>query len=302
MSDPTPLDDADLDRLLGFHEAPPLSGDFADRLLAEALREDRPPTPAALPALPPLPRSRPPARRWRRGAVAGLVAAHLLLASAVAAAITGYAPPLAHVFAVARQALQFHRHEAAPHHAHPPAPKVGAMRHDGPILAPEVEHGARLTPPMAPPMRDPGRMERPAEIRHAVHPMHPLMRGIRGMPPRGGHERQRVMRMQPHPAPFARQEQVRRGPPARLAQPPREERAGIGAQGMGRQDWGNRAPWNGAGRGPWAQGWRGQNWQERGWQGQRPGMRAWRQQGAGGWRRGGRGMGWRRGGGRGRRF
>jgi hypothetical protein len=293
MSDPTPLDDADLDRLLGFHEAPPLSGDFADRLLAEALREDRPAP------LPPVPRSRPPARRWRRGAVAGLVAAHLLLASAVAAAITGYAPPLAHVFAVARHALQFHRYEAPPHHAHPPAPKMGAMRHDGPALAPGVEAGARRAPSMAPLMRDPVRLERPVEIRPVVHPLPPERRG---MPPRGSQQRQRALRMPPHPAPFMREEQARRGPPARLAEPQREERAGIGVQGMGRQDWGSRAPWNGAGRGPWAQGWRAQNWQERGWQGQRPGMRAWRQQGAGGWRRGGRGMGWRRGGGRGRRF
>jgi len=139
MTRPDPLDDMHLDRLLGAHRAPPLSDDFGRRVAAEAVREDRAPT---------LPPSRPRHQRtrpWtRRGLVAAVVAANLIVASAIAATFSGHFPALRHVATVVARVLHLPHHHLTTHplriaHVAPPRSRPTAIAPSAPppeVLAP----------------------------------------------------------------------------------------------------------------------------------------------------------------------
>jgi hypothetical protein len=283
MTDPTPpdpmmLDDAALDRLLGHAETPPMSADFADRVLAEAAREDRV---VRVPPLPP--RLRTVHRPWtRRGVWAGLIAVNLIVASAIAATVTGVAPRLAphfaHVMAVAAHVLHIHRHEVAPpepiHHVMPRVTRPEPIR---PLPFARAMPSDVRPMPMRPDMHPP-LLARPI--------MRPPLRANAMRHPRG-------MLGQRGPHPFAHV-------PPRLRQPP-AFRSGQGPGGgdrlqprpFGRPHWGMgpQRPWA-------APGWRAPG---------NGGMRPWRANGPG-WRKpgrfgsGGAGRSWRRPFGRNRRF
>jgi hypothetical protein len=276
MTDPTPLDDAALDRLLGHHEAPPLPAGFADRVLAEAAREDRP---VSVPPLPPKPRS---ARRaWtRRGLWAGVVAFNLIVASAIAATITGVPLQLAHVAAAAAQVFHIHHREAPVHHVAPhPVHRVSAppMR---PMRPMSMMPAARpLLLPHAPMALPPGLPMHPAW--HPPHRFAPFVHPRRMMERRPFALRPRLQRPAPRAVEMPK-------PPMAPALAP-QDRAGPSA--FDRPQWGE----GGRRTGP---GWREQI-------GRR--MQPWRRGGPRGWRRaagggGGGGGGWHRPFGRGRRF
>jgi len=112
MTRPEPLDDAQLDRLLGAYQVPSLPPGLADRIGAEAAREDRVKT------LSPFPQLRRGARRpWmRRGLAAGVIAINLIVASAIAATLSGHFPALRHIATAAANVLHLPHHRAAPHH------------------------------------------------------------------------------------------------------------------------------------------------------------------------------------------
>jgi hypothetical protein len=288
MTGPNPLDDAALDRLLGHHEAPPpLTQGFADRVLAEAAREDRQ---TGVPPLPPRPRA---ARRpWARRSVwAGVIAINLIVASAIAATITGVSPRLSHAVAMAAQVLHIHRHAAPPpHHGSSPPPVRRSM--------PEVPSSARPLPfarapmPLVRPGLRTGMLFHPlAATKPGWHP--PLRAAPIGHVRRPVGRRSEMARPHPRPHPFAqrpgRQEPHRAFRPGPAFQAP--DRAMPPAF--------DRPQWNEGPRRPWSGGWRNRGG---------PRMGPWRQggqRGQGGWRRpwrGGQGAGWRRPFGRGRRF
>jgi len=130
MTRPDLLDDMQLDQLLGAHQAQPLPADFVQRVAAEATREDR------ARSLPPFqPHMRRVRRPWaRRGLVAGLVAVNLIVASAIAATISGHFPALQHVAATVVRVLHIPHHHAA---SHPLRAAHDAPRHhEAPIVAP----------------------------------------------------------------------------------------------------------------------------------------------------------------------
>jgi len=150
MTRPDSLDDMQLDQLLGAHRAPPLPADFAQRVAAEAMREDRT---LSLPPFPP--QTRRVHRPWaRRGLVAGLVAVNLIVASAIAATFSGHFPALQHVAATMARVLHIPRHHATPYPPH--------MAHD----APRHREAAIVAPPPAPP-----EAITPAQIFTERHPL-----------------------------------------------------------------------------------------------------------------------------------
>jgi len=112
MTRPEPLDDAQLDGLLGTYQAPPLPAGFADRVSAEATREGRVETPPPSRA-----RRRQVRRPWtRRGLVAGVIAINLIVASAIAATLSGHFPAFRDIATAAVEALHLPRRHAASHH------------------------------------------------------------------------------------------------------------------------------------------------------------------------------------------
>jgi hypothetical protein len=132
MSRPEPLDDGQLDLLLGAYRAPSLSAAFADRVIAEAAREDRPRTPSPS-AVPPRRGRRP----WtRRGLVAAFVAVNLVVASAIAATLSGHLPVFQHIATTAARLLHLsHRHDA-PHPSGRTAHATPTHRHPAPAPSP----------------------------------------------------------------------------------------------------------------------------------------------------------------------
>lgn len=179
MTRPDPLDDIQLDRLLGAHHAPPLSADFAQRAAAEAVREDR------APGLPPSPSSVHRARRpWtRRGLVAGVVAVNLIVASAIAATFSGHFPALQHVATSVARVLHIRPHQAAPHPM--PVVHVLPLHREAPIVAP---------PPVPP------EVSTPAQIFTERHPLM-VMRREDLLPPRPlVQQRRAILFAERHPA------------------------------------------------------------------------------------------------------
>ena len=143
MIRPDPLDDMQLDQLLGAHRAPPLSDDFARRVIAEAAREDRVPT------LPPLrPRDHRTGRPWtRRGLVVAVVAVNLIVASAIAATFSGRFPALQHVATAMARVLHLphHRSVSRPLHvAHAAVPRTRPAVIVAPVPPPETPAPAQI--------------------------------------------------------------------------------------------------------------------------------------------------------------
>lgn len=112
MTQSDPLDDMELDRLLGAHQVPSLPPDFAQLLVGEAVREARPSTLTPLPAV-----RRRAHRPWtRRGLVAGIIAVNLIVASAIAATLGGHFPVLRHIAFTAARVLNLPQRQPAPQH------------------------------------------------------------------------------------------------------------------------------------------------------------------------------------------
>ena len=138
------LDDAALDRLLAQHPVPSMDAGLLDCVVAAAQRPDRP-------RLAPLPRSI--RRRWpRKSAVIAIVAANLIVASAVAAAYGSGLLNLAKLGAVART-IAHHIH--SPHH-HPPRPQLDQIARSHRVIA---------NRPAERPDRDFHTLSRPRELR-----------------------------------------------------------------------------------------------------------------------------------------
>jgi len=177
MTRPDPLDDMQLDQLLGAHRVPPLSDDFARRVIAEAAREDRV---ATLPPSPP--RNRRAGRPWtRRGLVAAVVAVNLIVASAIAATFSSHFPALRHVATAMARVLHLPHHRSIPHPLHVAHAAVPRSR------------PATIVPP-APPPEAPA----PAQVFAERHPLM-AMRQAGLLPPRPLVRRRAILFAERHP-------------------------------------------------------------------------------------------------------